>query len=389
MLFDNSDENILDDNNSSENILINISPRIPSRVFIVPYRNRIHHKFFFCNQMNFLLEGEDDYEIYFVHQSDSRPFNRGATKNIGFLAMKEKYPNDYKNISFIFNDVDSVPFHKLFNYQTVHGIVKHHYGFETSLGGIVVITGADFEKMNGYPNFWGWGMEDTCLQKRCIHFNIQIDRSEFYPIGSPEILQLFDGVARLVSSRDPQRMKTDNGLDGINTINKLMYSIDQTSSQADDNVYVVDNPNIYMINVRTFMTLVRFEVDKYHEYDLREPVRNIPFSDKPKTNVLVSNPNSWKNIPNYPNISTVQQSQQQQQYTRPVQQQQQYTRPVQHQQQQRQQQQQYTRPVQQQQQQQQISVQQADYMKQFKTRPVTKPQARASSGFNIGLGGVK
>ena len=110
-----------------------------------------------------------------------------------------------------------------------------------------------------------------------------------------------------------------------------------------------------MINVRTFMTLVRFEVDKYHEYDLREPVRNIPFSDKPKTNVLVSNPNSWKNIPNYPNISTVQQSQQQQQYTRPVQQQQQQT----------------------------------DYMKQFQTRPVTRPQARASSGFNIGLGGVR
>ena len=359
MLFDNYDENILGDNISSENITINILPRIPSRVFIVPYRNRIHHKFFFCNQMNFLLEGEDDYEIYFVHQADSRPFNRGATKNIGFLAMKEKYPDDYKNISFIFNDVDSVPFHKLFNYQTVHGIVKHHYGFESSLGGIVVITGSDFEKMNGYPNFWGWGMEDTCLQKRCIHYNIQIDRSEFYPIGSPEILQLFDGVARLVSSRDPQRMKTDNGLDGINTINKLAYSIDQTSSQADDNVYVVDNPNISMINVRTFMTLVRFEVDKYHEYDLREPVRNIPFSDKPKTNVLVSNPNSWKNIPNYPNISTVQQSQQQQQYTRPVQQQQQQQQ------------------------------QQADYMKQFQTRPVTRPQARASSGLNIGLGGVR
>jgi hypothetical protein len=285
---------------------------IPSRIFIVPYRNRLHHKFFFCNQMKFLMEDEEDYEIYFVHQSDTRPFNRGATKNIGFLAMKEKYPNDYKNISFIFNDVDSVPFHRLFDYHTVKGIVKHHYGFETSLGGIVVITGADFETINGYPNFWGWGMEDTCLQKRCNAYNIQIDRSEFYPIGSPEILQLFDGVSRLVSSRDPQRMKTDNGQDGISTINKLQYIIDSKSSKMEDNIYVVDNSPIFFINVSSFLTSSRFDLDKYHEYDLREPVRNIPFSDKPKTNNIVSTPNTWKNIPYYPMGAHVQQGQMQQ-----------------------------------------------------------------------------
>jgi hypothetical protein len=279
---------------------VNTTNPIPSRIFIVPYRNRLHHKFFFCNQMKFLLEGSTDYEIYFVHQSDSRPFNRGATKNIGFLAMKSKYPNDYKNISFIFNDVDSVPFHRLFDYQTVEGIVKHHYGFETSLGGIVVITGADFEKINGYPNFWGWGMEDTCLQKRCNAYNIQVDRSEFYPIGSPEILQLFDGVSRLVSSRDPKRMKTDTGLDGISTIRDLKYTVDSKSSRIDDNIYVVTNPRIFVVNVASFLTLIRFDDDKYHEYDLREPVRNIPFSDKPKTNNIVATPNTWKNIPYYP-----------------------------------------------------------------------------------------
>ena len=42
----------------------------PKRVFVVPYRDRIHHKFFFSKQMEFLLEGEDDYEILFVHQCD-------------------------------------------------------------------------------------------------------------------------------------------------------------------------------------------------------------------------------------------------------------------------------------------------------------------------------
>jgi len=276
--------------------------RPPKRVFIVPYRNRVHHKFFFCNQMKFILEGQTDYEIYFVHQTDSRPFNRGAAKNIGFLAMKEKYPDDYKNIIFIFNDVDTLPFHKIFDYKTEPGIVKHYYGFETSLGGIVVITGSDFEKTNGYPNFWGWGMEDASLQKRCIYNNLFIDRSVFYPIGSPEILQLFDGVSRLVSSKDPMRLKQDIGQDGIRSINNLSYMIEDKSSCPDDNVYVTSDPHIHYVNIATFMTLIRYEKDQYHEYDLREPTKKISHPTQATNFINVKQPqqNVWTNIPHIP-----------------------------------------------------------------------------------------
>ena len=36
---------------------------VPKRVFIVPYRNRIQHKFFFSKHMSFIMEDCDDYEI--------------------------------------------------------------------------------------------------------------------------------------------------------------------------------------------------------------------------------------------------------------------------------------------------------------------------------------
>ena len=59
---------------------------------------------------------------------------------------------------------------------------EHFYGFNYALGGIVALTGEDFELTNGYPNFWGWGMEDNVLQKRCEALNLFIDRSHFFQL---------------------------------------------------------------------------------------------------------------------------------------------------------------------------------------------------------------
>jgi len=274
---------------------------VPKRIFIVPYRNRIQHKFFFSKYMSFILEDQDDYEIYFSHQCDARTFNRGAVRNIGFLAMKEKYPNDYKDITFIFNDVDTIPFNKIFDYQTTHGIIKHYYGYKYALGGIVVIKGHDFEKLNGYPCYWGWGMEDNALQKRCDRLGLKIDRSVFYKIGSPEMLQLFDGISRIISKKDPWRSTHDNGLDGLSTITKLKYSIDKQSDNPNDNVFTVLNDRIFVINIYTFLTHVRFEADQFYTYDLREPKRQIvnPHFIK-ETREMVPTTDDWTNIPYYP-----------------------------------------------------------------------------------------
>ena len=273
----------------------------PKFVFIVPYRSRIQHKYYFSNYVTSILKDSiEPYEIYFSHQCDARSFNRGGTKNIGFLAVKNKYPNNYKDMTFVFNDIDTLPFSNIVDYQTTPGVVKHFYGFEYALGGIVSITGADFEATNGFPNFWGWGMEDNVLQNRCEKIGLQIDRSQFYPIGSPNILQLFDGVSRLINRKDPWRAQHDNGVDGIRSIHKLEYSIDKESKNPLDNVHVVDSDLIFIVNINTFMTAVRFEHDNYYEYDLREPPRKIIHPDKIRTNKSSTTTDNWTNIPFYP-----------------------------------------------------------------------------------------
>ena len=276
--------------------------KIPKRVFVVPYRSRVQHKFFFSKYMSFLLEDNKDYEIYFSHQCDARTFNRGAVKNIGFLVIKQKYPDHYKNITFIFNDIDTIPFHKIFDYETDHGVVKHYYGYKYALGGIVVMKGADFEKINGFPCYWGWGMEDNTLQKRCERHRLIIDRSNFYEIGKPQILQLFDGISRIISKKDPWRSEKDDGVDGLRTITKLVYSIDKLSENPNDNIFEFDNPLISYINIKTFLTHTRYENDEYFNYDLREPKRKIIHPDKllQRTNKLVTSTNDWSNIPYYP-----------------------------------------------------------------------------------------
>ena len=295
---------------------------IPKRVFIIPYRNRLEHKFFYSKQMNFILEDDTDYKIYFSHQCDSRQFNRGATKNIGFLAIKEKYPNDYKNITFIFNDVDTLPFHKLFDYQTTFGTVKHYYGFEHALGGIVVIKGVDFEKINGFPNFWSWGNEDSVLQERCLYSQLKIDRSQFYKIGSSEILQLFDGVTRLVSPNEYHLGKNDDGNTGLSTIFRLTFSVDKESLNPNDNKYIVNNENIFVINILSFLTENASINNEYYDYDLREKIDKIINPDQEKLQIKkVTNTEDWKNIPelNAKNVNINYKKQIQQQTRHPIQ----------------------------------------------------------------------
>ena len=207
----------------------------PKIVFIVPYRDREQQLLFFQRQMKYILEDyhENDYKIIICHQNDSRSFNCGAMKNIGFLIVKQKYPQTYQNITLIFNDIDTLPFNKNFlNYQTYPGKIKHFYGFKHTLGGIVSINAGDFERLNGFPNFWAWGYEDNMLYDRAKENNIFIDRSKFFPFADKNILHFYDGYLKQVNKKEFDRY-VGNTKEGIQCIYNWKYIFNEDTGLYD------------------------------------------------------------------------------------------------------------------------------------------------------------
>lgn len=204
------------------------SEHIPSIIFIVPYRDREqHYKFFDRHMKSVVLEDYEpgDYKILYIHQCDEREFNRGALKNIGFLTVKNMYPEHYKTITLVFNDVDTMPFSKGFiDYKTTVNTVKHFYGFTYALGGFFSILGEDFEKTGGFPNFWSWGYEDNMINYRAIKSGLVIDRSHFYPILDKNILFFYSGTDRPISKSEFDRYEKIT-TEGFHSIQDLQYEI--------------------------------------------------------------------------------------------------------------------------------------------------------------------
>jgi hypothetical protein len=197
----------------------------------------------------FILEDypEKDYQILIVHQTDNRGFNRGAMKNIGFKYIKDMYPYDYKNMTLVFNDIDISPLNKnLINYETSPGTIKHFYGYDYALGGLFSINAHDFEKINGFPNYWGWGFEDNVINLRASNLKLKIDRSNFYPIFDKNIIHIQDVNTRYANKSDLLRAIKDQP-EGIDTIYNLNYCYNKETSLLD----VITFENYYKENTNT------------------------------------------------------------------------------------------------------------------------------------------
>jgi hypothetical protein len=145
--------------------------------FIIPYRNRKEHLDEFIKRFSEILKDKDiDAQFYIIHQINSKEFNRGAMKNIGFLEISKKRPDGL----FIFHDVDVFPVSwGLIKYETNRGYFRRpiYNGYDGNLGLVCSCWKEDFEKTNGFPNYWGWGVEDETLYKRALKNGIIIDEN--------------------------------------------------------------------------------------------------------------------------------------------------------------------------------------------------------------------
>jgi len=260
----------------------------PDIVFLIPYRDRLPQKEFFLRYMKYILEDyeKDTYKIVFCHQQDKRTFNRGAMKNAGFNYIKTTYPEYYQKITMVFHDIDCVPYIKnLLDYKTSFGKIKHFYGFEHALGGIVSISCYDFESINGFPNFWGWGFEDNALQNRITNKGKFISRKIFFKIGDNRILHLFDTFKKEADENIPRQFLNDNGETGLSTL-----KINKSSIEKVDIII----PHI-ILNINDFHTEFEYSESNIILKDIRDNSSNYINTKK------INNINKNKQVDNKPN----------------------------------------------------------------------------------------
>jgi hypothetical protein len=144
--------------------------------FIIPYRNRKEHLDEFIKRFTEYLKDKDiDALFYIIHQIHPGEFNRGAMLNIGFLEFCRIRPDGL----FIFHDVDIYPtYWGSIIYDTRPGEIRHPFGIKSeNIGGICCFWKNEFEVVNGFPNYWGWGVEDVTIMYRAKKYNINIDET--------------------------------------------------------------------------------------------------------------------------------------------------------------------------------------------------------------------
>jgi hypothetical protein len=129
----------------------------------------------------------------------------------------------------------------------------------------VSILGKDFARINGFPNFWGWGYEDNLLQTRAINAGIKINRDVFFDVNDNEnILHFSHGTERNMNVYDFKQFqnKTKNGL---YTIYELEFKM------GDDNDFV---------NILNFKTPYEENKGSTFVYDLHKG--NMPLNPRGK-----------------------------------------------------------------------------------------------------------
>ena len=176
---------------------------------IIPIRDRDQDLEKITNVLEHIFQKQGISARYIIIEQESgKPFNKAKISNAGFLeAEKNNYSNNY-----LFNDVDLWPLNdKIINYKDIDdNSIKHKYGTIGSLGGFLLMKNHTFRKLNGYSNdYWGWGAEDTDLERRSDIMKVKIDRNNFinrWGKGTSEQKGIRDDISD-TRKKDPDRFE--------------------------------------------------------------------------------------------------------------------------------------------------------------------------------------
>jgi len=249
----------------------------PTHIIILPYRdrqteldefNRVMPEYF--NQDICERQG-GQWEIWYIEQPDGKLFNRGALLNIGALEAQCRFhpiitATDYaklNDITLVFHDVD-ITIHDpgLIQYECQPGEVRHPYGEIDSrkgpmLGCFCIMRLGDFLRIGGFPNYYGWGLEDVALGHRCLAHQIQVNEHHLIPryshpgIHDPVSHTTPDKLAfiRACHSRNLGLFRRENPATPQDTPNRIKYRIISETSPPPQTIPGVSNVQIKIFNV--------------------------------------------------------------------------------------------------------------------------------------------
>lgn len=145
---------------------------------IVPFRDRSVQ---LDMLMQRLLEPDRNVRaIIIAEQGDTEAFDRGAVKNAGFLqAVRQLKLKDTDTVCF--HDVDVMPGDRVEYPDCQPNEIRHLYGHEHCLGGVVCMTVGDFRRMNMFAHWTSWGREDTELMEQAKRLQVFVNHTQFVP----------------------------------------------------------------------------------------------------------------------------------------------------------------------------------------------------------------
>ena len=237
-------------------------------IIIIPFRPNKDSKirqeqleYFISNTVPLFQKNIPNSKVIIIEQDfTNNLFNRGQLINIGI--------NEYRTqASFIItHDVDINPSEEIIkkhylsnpNYKIIDGILTTKFN---TLAPIVKMRISTMLKINGFPNdIWGWGAEDTALQRRAEYFGTLINKN-FIDNYNSDIQKLFN-----ISDESKDRIK-DNNLKNVERYNlNLMNEKQKLKSIYSSGLNNLNYKVLKKQNLNDYTELIKVCIDSEVKY---------------------------------------------------------------------------------------------------------------------------